>query len=445
MTNARSTSAAAERRVCIVTLGCPKNEVDSDRMRAALQTSGFRFVEEPDDAEIVILNTCGFIEAAVEESISEALELAEWRDALPGRRLVVAGCMVSRYGDDLGDALSEADALVPVCDEGSIGEIVTNLTGGRALSPDSERPPQPVNRSTDTGPTAYLMISDGCHRECAFCTIPQIRGDYVSRTLTDIIEEARHLVEAGARELVLIGQDISSWGRDLPTPDSLPDVIRGVAAVPGVDWLRLMYVQPDGVDDELLSVIAETPNVCNYLDIPLQHVAVPVLRAMRRRGSAEEFRMLAQRIRHRVPDVVLRTTFIAGFPGESADDISELVSFIEDVGFDYVGVFPYSPEEGTPAFELSGQIDSPTRLLRAQALRDVADLVSISRLERLIGSSLEILSEGMDEEGVPVGRWRGQAPEIDGVVLLDREVEAGTIVFARITDTLGYDLEGEVQ
>jgi ribosomal protein S12 methylthiotransferase len=353
--------------------------------------------------------------------------------------------MVSRYGDDLNEALSEADALIPVCDEGSIAAIVADLFDIPASALEPEQAVRPVNRSADIGASAYLMISDGCHRECAFCTIPSIRGDYVSRALPEIVEEALFLVSAGAREIVLIGQDISSWGRDLATPETLSDVIREVASVPGVDWLRLMYIQPDGVDDELLRVITETPNVCDYLDIPLQHVAESVLRAMRRRGSAEEFRKLIRRIRDRVPDIILRTTFIAGFPGESPEDVQELVSFIEDVGFDYVGVFPYSPEEGTHAISLAGQLDDRTRLHRAQTVRDAADRVSVSRVERFVGSTLEVLSEGVDEEGAAVGRWCGQAPEIDGVVLLDREVEAGQLVLVRVTDTLGYDLEGEVQ
>jgi len=301
-----------------------------------------------------------------------------------------------------------------------------------------------MGRMPAIGPSAYLQISDGCFRACAYCTIPSIRGPYRSRPLPELLQEARHLIETGARELVLIGQDTSAWGRDLPGAETLADVVTAVARLEGLGWLRIMYVQPDGVTDELLQVMASEPTVCRYLDIPLQHASVSVLRRMRRSGSGEQFLALIERIRSYMPDVALRTTLIAGFPGETRADVNELVAFIERARFDYVGVFPYSPEEGTEASTLPELPQRRTRIARAQRLRDAADVVGVQRASELVGSQIEVISEGVDEEGAPVGRWRGQAPEVDGIVLLDRPVELGVFVSVRVTDTLGYDLAPEV-
>lgn len=424
-----------------ITLGCPKNEVDTERMRSVLHAAGYRLAEDLDSADVAILNTCGFISAAVEESIEEALDLAEWRDALPGRKLVLAGCMVSRYQAELDSQLPEIDVFVPVADERNLALVLDDVLGRTHRDP-GEAIGAPLRISS--GPSAYLQLSDGCHRACAYCTIPAIRGPYRSRPLDEIVAEAKQLISLGARELVLIGQDISAYGRDLPD-GTLSDVLRALCAIEGVAWIRLMYVQPDGVSDELLQTIASQPVICNYLDIPLQHASRSVLRSMRRSGSGPDFLALIGRIRDVLPDVALRTTFIAGYPGETREDVRELLDFVEKARFNYVGVFPYSPEEGTEAVTLPGLPDKRTRIRRAQKVRDVADAIGIELAAQKIGRTLEVLAEGLDEDGTPVGRWRGQAPEIDGVVLLDREVRAGEIVNVEIVDTLGYDLEGKVR
>ncbi len=443
-------------RVAFVTLGCPKNEVDSDRMMAAVSRSAFTLVSELEDADVAVLNTCGFIRDAVEEGVDAALELAQWRDAGPGRRLIVTGCLVSRYGTDLESSLTEADAFLSVSDEADLVEVLTRLSGMPSVGAVADSasdvastavPPgllDDTGRMPASGPSAYLQISDGCFRTCAYCTIPSIRGPYRSRPLPELLAEARFLVETGAREIVLIGQDTSAWGRDLPGPESLADVVRALARVKDLRWLRLMYVQPDGITDELLRTMASEPTVCHYLDIPLQHASTRVLRSMRRSGSAEEFLAMIARIRAQMPDVALRTSVIAGFPGETRADVDELVRFIEAAQFDYVGVFPYSPEAGTEAAEMAALPQKRTRIARAQRIRDAADVVGVARAAARVGTTIEVLSEGVDEEGVPVGRWRGQAPEVDGVVLLDRELEPGAIVMGRVVDTIGYDLETEV-
>lgn len=409
-------------------------------MRAAVAaSSGYEVAEQTDVADIVVVNTCSFIQEATEASIEAVLDVAaQAHPTRPDQHVIVAGCMPSRYGADLATAMPEVSAFVPVSEEGALLDVLERLTGiaAGASTPGATR--------TLEGASAYLQISDGCHRTCAYCTIPAIRGPYRSRTIDDIVAEAHELVALGAKEIVLIGQDITAWGRDLEGPEKLADVVNAVAVVEGVEWLRLMYAQPDGVTDDLLAAMASHANVARYLDMPLQHASAPVLRAMRRRGDAESYLELIARIRAAMPDVVLRTTLIAGFPGETRSDALVLQRFIEAARFDYVGVFPYSPEEGTAAATMADQVPTRTKRARAQRLRDIADRIGFEKAAELIGATLEVLVEGTDsDEGVVVGRWRGQAPEIDGLVMLDGG-EPGQIVRARIVDSLGYDLEGEV-
>lgn len=427
--------------IAFITLGCPKNEVDTDRMRAAVLSSTYLLVEDIDDADVVVVNTCSFIQDATEESLATVLEVAQqWVPAKPGRHLLVAGCMPSRYGDELARELPEVSAFVPVGSEGNLLKMVESLTGIEAVVGGTV-----TSTRTLEGFSAYLQISDGCHRDCAYCTIPSIRGPYVSRSLEAIVAEAEELVGLGAREIVLIGQDTSAYGRDLDDDRTLADVVRAVAAVPDLHWLRLMYVQPDGVTDQLLAAIADNDNVCRYLDIPLQHAAKPVLRGMKRSGDAEAFLSLLNRIRAVLPDAVLRTTIIAGFPGETTADVREVQRFLRLARFDYVGVFVYSPEDGTSAALMDGQVPIRTRRARAQRLRDLSDEIGFERAAQRVDGVVEVLVEGVDpDDDVVVGRWRGQAPEIDGLVLLDRG-DPGTFVQVRIVDSLGYDLEGEAE
>lgn len=430
---------AARPRVAFVTLGCPKNEVDSDRMAASL-TSTFDLVADIDEADVVVVNTCAFIREATEESIAVVLDVAgEWKAASPHRRLVVTGCMPSRYSVDLEPSMPEVDAFVPVADEAGLARVLASLTGVTASGASA------LATRLVPGPSAYLQVADGCHRACTYCIIPAIRGPYVSRTADEVLAEARSLVAAGARELILIGQDISSWGHDLPDTPVLADLVRALADVEDLAWLRLMYVQPDEITPDLLEAMASSPVVCRYLDMPLQHASKDVLRRMGRRGDAAEYLRLIGVVRDLLPGVFLRTTLIAGFPGETRDDARRLLDFVREADLDYVGVFPYSPEEGTAAAVMPDQVPARTRVARAQRLRDAADEFAVQRVARLVGESLEVLVEGVDEEGTTFGRHRGQAPEIDGIVLLDRPLPAGSLVTTTITDSLGYDLIGEVR
>jgi len=428
-------------RVHFITLGCPKNEVDTDYMHGLLLSSGYTVTDDLAQADVAVLNTCGFIQDAVEESIAEALDLLEWRDGVLGRKLVMAGCMVSRYGGELSKSLPEPDAYLAVKEATRLPEVLDELLG---IDRQAHPAIPTIKRSGTPSHFAYLMISDGCRRQCAYCTIPMIRGPYESKPLEAIVDEARLLVQNGAREIILIGQDISSWGCDLEGRQTLLDVIRDISALPGLEWLRLMYVQPDGITDELLELIAKTRNVCKYLDIPLQHASSEILRSMHRNGSSKSFMALLEKIRGTIPDIVLRTTFITGFPGETKKHYNELLEFVEDAAFDYVGVFPYSREAGTLAAEMPNQVSSKVRLSRAQHLRDLADSLALEQIAKRIGTTVDVLAEGRDEDGSPVGRWMGQAPEVDGIVFLDREVPIGQIVDVKIVDTIGYDLVGEV-
>ncbi len=432
--------AATERpRVAFVTLGCPKNEVDSDRMAASL-TPTFELVAEIDGADIVVVNTCSFIREATEESIGVVLDVAgEWKTASEGRSLVVTGCMPSRYGVELDEAMPEVDAFVPVAGEcGLLRELcrLASLPEPRDAAPSGRLAP---------GPSAYLQVSDGCHRACTYCTIPSIRGPYVSRTARDVVAEAKALVAGGARELVLIGQDISSWGHDLPDRPALADLVRTLSTVEGLAWLRLMYVQPDEITPDLLKAMTDSPVVCRYLDMPLQHASREVLRRMGRRGDDAEYLRLIGVIRDLVPGIMLRTTLIAGFPGETRSDAKRLLDFVRDARLDFVGVFPYSAEGGTPAASMPDQVPRRTIIARAQRLRDSADEIGAEKVADLVGHTLEVLVEGVDEEGRTFGRHRGQAPEIDGFVFLDRACAPGEIVSAEMVDTLGYDLIAEVR
>ena len=426
-------------RVAFVTLGCPKNEVDSDRMAASL-SGRFDLVTDIDDADMVVVNTCAFIREATEESIGVVLDVAgEWKAGAEGRSLVVTGCMPSRYRDDLSEAMPEVDAFVPVAEEGELARVLCRLAGL------AEGSPAPAPGRLAPGPSAYLQVADGCHRACTYCIIPSIRGPYVSRPAREIVAEARALVAGGARELILIGQDISSWGHDLPDTPALADLVRTLSGVEGLAWLRLMYVQPDEITPDLLAAMTASPVVCRYLDMPLQHASREVLRRMGRRGNAPEYLRLIGAIRDLVPGVALRTTLISGFPGETREDSKKLLDFVRDARLDYAGVFPYSAEEGTPAAEMPDQVSNRTRIARAQRLRDTADAIGTERVADLVGRTLEVLVEGVDEDGRTFGRHRGQAPEIDGFVFLDRECALGDIISAEMVDTLGYDLIGEVR
>ena len=439
-------------KVHLLTLGCPKNLADSELMLGALTQAGFQMTMDPEDAQVLVVNTCAFIEAAKKESLDAIMEAAEVKKHRPGRRLVVAGCLSQRYGAELQEKLPEVDVFVGT---GNFLDLPDLLR--RTELPESRSVPYPgaahlLGRaeSARVRPgeffTSYLKISEGCNHKCAFCIIPKIRGLHESRPVADLVVEARMLAASGVRELNLIAQDLTAYGRDLDPPASLAELLRNLSTVEDIRWIRLLYCYPNFVTDELLDAIASLPNVVKYIDIPLQHADDTVLRAMRRERSGASLRKLLDRIRNRIPNVALRTSFIVGFPGEDDSAFARLKDFVRDVQFDRVGVFTYSLEENTAAFSMDGQVPERIKRARRAELMEVQGEISLKKNRELVGRELEVLVEGpMPGKSARMrGRTPTQAPEIDGAVFLKGDAEPGEFVRAKIERALSYDLHARV-
>jgi ribosomal protein S12 methylthiotransferase len=439
-------------KVHLLTLGCPKNLADSELMLGALTGAGFQVTLDPGEAQVLIVNTCAFIEAAKRESLDAILEAAEVKGRGPGKRLVVAGCLSQRYGAELAEQLPEVDVFVGTGNFLDLPELLRRTespearpvpyAGAAHLLAGSEAP----RVASGDFFTSYLKISEGCNHRCSFCIIPKIRGRHESRPLVDLVAEARILVARGVREINLIAQDLTAYGRDLDPPASLAALLRELSAVEDLHWIRLLYCYPNFVTAELLDAIAELPKVVKYIDMPLQHADDAMLRAMRRERSGDALRTLLARVRERIPAVTLRTSFIVGFPGESNAAFDTLVDFVREIEFDRVGVFTYSREDHTAAAELPGQV--PERLKRArrsELMRTQAE-ISLRKNRGLVGREVEVLVEGPmpGNRMRSRGRTSAQAPEIDGAVFLRGNAEAGEFVRARVDRALSYDLHAQV-
>jgi len=435
-------------RVHLLTLGCPKNVVDSELMLGALTGAGYALTLDPAEADVLVVNTCAFIESAKKESIDAILEAAAVKAARPGKRLVVAGCLAQRYGAELRDLIPEVDVFVGTGNFLDLPDLLRSTEapelrpipypGAAHLLPGLDAP----RARTGEVFSAYLKISEGCNHKCSFCIIPKIRGTHQSRPLPDLVSEARALAESGTRELNLIAQDLTAYGRDLDTPASLAALLRRLHEIEDLRWIRLLYCYPNFVTDELLEAIADLPNVVKYIDMPLQHADDGMLRAMRRERSGAALGNLLGRIRERVPGVTLRTSFIVGFPGESDRAFARLQDFVREQQFDRVGVFTYSHEENTAAFALPEQVPQRVKRARRAELMQTQGEISLRKNRSLIGSEVEVLVEGAGGKGRLRGRIAGQAPEIDGAVFLTGEAEAGEFVRAEIDRALTYDLHG---
>ena len=434
-------------KVFLHSLGCPKNLVDSEMMLGLVARDGGEIVLDPEAADVLIVNTCGFIGDAKKESIDAILDLARHKQGHPGKRLVVTGCLVQRYGADLQAALPEVDAFLGTGDFVRLPEILGSASrsdassyGGAAhLLPDLTIP------RVRTGQffSAYLKVSEGCDHRCSFCIIPKIRGRHESRSLESVLAEAEALGADGVIELNLIAQDLTAYGHDRGDGSSLSRLLRGLARIDGLRWIRLLYTFPRYVTDDLLDTIANEEKVCAYIDMPLQHISGRILQRMRRERDGAAVRRLLQRIRHRIPGVAVRTAFIVGFPGETEADFAELVRFVQEARFERVGVFRYSQEEGTAAATFDEQVPaSITRARRASLMRAQA-AISAEANRRLVGSQQTVLICGQDDQGRLYGRLPTQAPEIDGVVHVWGDVATGTITDARITGSNAYDLRAE--
>ena len=422
------------KNVSFLTLGCAKNESDSARMQEDLIRAGYSIVDINDPADVIVVNTCSFIRSAIEESIDAVFEIAGYESvASGGTKLVVCGCMPSRFGDDLAEELTEADKFVTCSEEDNIVEIIDDILGVSSAR-------NSVEVVFDYAPSEYVKISDGCNRFCSFCTIPYIRGRYHSFSYDEIASDVKAKVESGTKEIVLIAQDSGIWGLDLKPRENLASLLKRLAEAYPDTWFRVMYLQPAGMTDELLDVMAAHDNICKYFDIPLQHCDSAILKSMNRSGSRAEYEQMVARIRQRIPGVALRTTLIVGYPGETEEQFEDLCDFVSETEFDYVGIFAYSPEDGTPAAELPDQIDEDTKQARLQELRDIADSVSSSVVSQRIGTSMDILVLGCEEDGQLYGRAQCQAPDVDGVTYLENGT-VGEIHTVTISDTLLYEME----
>lgn len=438
--------------VHLISLGCPKNTADSELMLGALVRAGFDVTLDPQQAQVLLVNTCAFIEPAKKESIDAILAAAEVKKNGAGKRLVVAGCLSQRYGSELREQFPEVDIFVGTGDFLDLPELLRRserpelrpipYAGAAHLLPAAAAP----RIRTGDPFSAYLKVSEGCDHRCAFCIIPKIRGRHESRPLDDLVAEARQLAASGVREINLIAQDLTAYGRDLEPRASLAALLHRLATVEGIRWIRLLYCYPNFVTDELLAAIASLEKVVKYIDMPLQHADDAMLRAMKRERSADALRGLLQRVRTAIPGVALRTSFIVGFPGETEAAFASLVDFVREQQFDRVGVFTYSREENTAACDLAGQLPEGLKRRRRAELMEVAAEISLERNRGLVGRELEVMVEGAAPGRATRLRARtsAQAPEIDGMVLLSGEAEPGEIVRARIERASTYDLHGRI-
>ncbi|HSB20218.1 MAG TPA: 30S ribosomal protein S12 methylthiotransferase RimO [Anaeromyxobacteraceae bacterium] len=436
-------------KVYMHTLGCPKNRVDSEVMLGALQGAGFQLVPEPERAEVIVVNTCGFIESAKEESVEAIVELAEHRRQGSCRKLVVAGCLTQRYHAELARELPEVDHFVGTGAYQEIARIVSDAQAKRIVVPDPDFVHDASTPRVSSMPahTAYLKIAEGCDNACAFCIIPRLRGPQRSRPVADLVAEAEALASRGAVELSLVAQDLTAYGQDLPGRVRLQDLLPELCRVDGIRWIRLHYAYPRDFPDALIEVMAREEKIAKYLDMPLQHSSDRLLRAMRRGRPSRYLRDLLARIRDGVPGIALRTALIVGLPGETEEDFEDLLAFVREQRFERLGVFEYSREEGTPAAEMDRQVPARVKRERREAVMALQNGIAREQQRVLVGRRLEVLVEGRAEEteDLLAGRHAQQAPEIDGITYLNEGVAyPGEIVTVEITDAHDYDLVGRV-
>ncbi len=436
--------------VCLVSLGCPKNLVDSEVILGLLSKEGHPLTTDPSKGEVIIVNTCSFIKDATQEAIETILQLTPYKREGRCRLLIVSGCLPQRYGKILEKELPEVDLFVGTGSFQKIPQLISQggkrkcfLSGQTFLY--NEKTPRILSTPSFT---AYLKIAEGCSRTCTFCTVPKIRGPYRSRTIHSVLKEAERLAAQGVKELILIAQDTTAYGEDLRDGTSLERLLKGLVRVEGLRWIRILYAYPKPArfTENLLELIGREEKICPYLDLPVQHIDDKILRRMGRRSKGQEIRDLIQKIQTSVPGIALRTSLIVGFPGESESQFKALLHFAEEFQFDHLGAFTYSPEEGTPASNLSNPVAEDVKEERLRILMEVQKKISFEKYRRRVGQKMEVLVEGADSERTALrGRMQTQAPEIDGCVFLKGKALPGDWVEALITQALPYDLMGEIE
>lgn len=434
-------------KIYIDTLGCAKNEYDSQMLCADLEDRDCIIIDDPEQADILIVNTCGFIDDAKRESIERIFELAELKhDSV---KLVVTGCLSQRYHDELVQEMPEVDMFFGVNDYDVIPDIITSENHTNTISsfsePDEGSLPYRKRMFKKNVYSDVLKIAEGCNNACSFCAIPAIRGRYRSKTIEDCIKEAKDMAQAGVKELILIAQDTSQYGKDIYGKIMLPELLSELCLIDGIEWIRLQYVYDNGITDELIETIRREPKICNYLDIPIQHISDNVLNSMRRRSSGKSIRETIARLRREIPDIHIRTTLLVGFPGETEDDINELLDFIDTTYIDRLGAFAFSDEEGTASYVLPQKLDEETKIYRRNQVMEHQMRVSESLNEKKIGSIQEVIIDELLEDGLYIGRTRYDAPDIDCEVTVTTKSihKPGDIINVRIINAYEYDLEGE--
>ncbi len=440
-----------KKSVHIVTLGCPKNRVDSEIMLGGLVEGGWELTDAPESADVIVVNTCAFIEASKTESVEAILEASQWKEKGRAQKVVVTGCLSQRYPEELSREIPEVDHFLGTSAYAQLPALLADVNGApRQLIPDPDYIHSSATPRINSLPsyTAYLKIAEGCDNECAFCIIPTLRGDQRSRPIDDVVREARTLASQGARELNLVAQDLTAYGHDLPGRPKLHQLIRGLGEVEGVRWIRLHYAYPRNFPDELVAAIRDTPQVVKYLDMPVQHASDRLLRAMRRGRNAAFLRSLLDKLRAEIPGIVLRTSLIVGLPGETEEDFQMLLDFIREQRFDHLGIFRYSQEEGTLAGTMEDQLPEEVKLARWDEAMRLQASIRMEQQQSWVGREIEVLVEGTHEETehLLVGRHAGQAPEIDGQVIINDLPEGGVgvgdIVKVLVEEAYEYDLIG---
>lgn len=441
-----------EYKVGMISLGCPKNQVDAEHMLALIDAAGCEIVDYVDGCDVVIVNTCGFIDDAKKEAIENILDMVELKKEGIISKIVVTGCLAQRYKDEIVTEIPEVDAVVGIGANGDIVKTIEEVMSGvdtiEKYPPRCDLPLEGQRILTTPQYWAYLKIGEGCSNRCTYCTIPSIRGNMRSRSMENVIEEAKQLAESGVKELILIAQDTTSYGLDLYGELKLPELLNELCKIDSIEWIRLLYCYPDRITDELIETMKKQDKIVNYIDLPLQHADDKILKAMNRRGDQVMIRNVIEKLRTEIPDVVIRTTFIVGFPGEGEDEFENLAVFVNEIEFDRLGVFTFSAQEGTPAYDMEDQVEEDVKTRRGEIImQDQYSIMEEKNSER-IGKTYKVIVEDYDGYSDSyTGRTYMDAPEIDGIVRFtsDRDLDIGDFVEVEIFDVEDYDLIGEVK
>lgn len=439
-------------KLSFISLGCDKNLVDSEKMLTLVRNAGHEVVAEGEDADIIVINTCCFIHDAKEESIETILEVAELKKEGSIKGIIVTGCLAERYKEEIQEEIEEVDSVLGTASYGEIVKAITAVEKKQKYNKftDLKAPLERENLkriSTSGNYLAYLKIAEGCNKGCSYCIIPKVRGPFRSFTMEQLLEEANDLASQGAKELILVAQETTLYGVDLYGEKKLPELLRRLCKIEGIEWIRLLYAYPEEITEELVQVMKEEDKICSYIDMPIQHASDAVLKKMGRRTKQEELREKIALLRREIPDIAIRTTLISGFPGETEEDQEIQLNFVDEMEFDRLGVFPYSREEGTRADKMDGQVDEETKIRRRDEIMELQQEISYEKNESLVGKTIKVLVEGyLYEEEIYVGRSEKDAPKVDGCVFFtsESEVISGDFVFVKITEANEYDVIGDV-